>query len=102
MADKLPNVTPWSKAFGAALREVMKSRGVTQAAVAEKIDRQQSYVSERLAGKRAVDTDVIAGVALVAGVDARTIARETLALMPKPVDLPARRPRSLGKPGALQ
>lgn len=88
MANKrdLPQVTPFSQSFGAALAQVMERRGVTRAAVARAIGKKAgaAFVSERLRGLRAVDTDVIAGVALVAGVDVRTIVRETLALMPKP------------------
>lgn len=76
MASTFPTVSPYSKAFGAALKQVMKDRGVTQAHAAEKAGVLQSYVSERLAGKRAVDTDVIYGVAVAARVSPRTIVQE--------------------------
>lgn len=81
MANSLPSVTPFSVAFGAALARVMKVRGVRQVPTAQTIGRNQGYVSERLRGLRAVDTDVIAGVAMVAGVTPRTIVIEVLAEM---------------------
>lgn len=76
-----PPVTPFSAAFAASLREVMTARSVTQTKVAQAINRDQTFVSERTSGKRPCDTDIIAGVAQVAGVDAKTIVREVLAKM---------------------
>ena len=49
--------------------------------VAESISRDQTFVSERTSGKRPCDTDIIAGVAQVAGVEPKTIVREVLARM---------------------
>jgi transcriptional regulator with XRE-family HTH domain len=83
MASDFPDVTPFSVAFGSALKTVMDRRGVSQSAVARAIGKKAgaSYVSERVNGKRAVDTDVIAGVAEVANVPVSTIVREVLAEM---------------------
>lgn len=77
----LPPTTAFTKAFAAALREVMTARGVVQTKVAAAINRDQTFVSERTSGKRPCDTDIIAGVAEVAGVTPQTIVRETLAKM---------------------
>lgn len=79
--DQLPVLTAFSRDFAAALREVMERRGVTQTQVAEAIGRTQGYVSERVRGVRAPDTDVIAGVAQAAGVQPSTIASEVVATM---------------------
>lgn len=75
----LPAVSDFAKEFAVGLREVMKARGVTQTPVAEAIGRDQTYVSERVRGVRAPDTDVIAGVAEVAGVTPATIVKEVMA-----------------------
>lgn len=71
--NQLPVVTPFSKAFGAALRQVMSNRGVIQSALGEQIGYNQGYVSERLTGKRPVDTDMIAGIAMLAHTSPRAI-----------------------------
>jgi hypothetical protein len=83
MADdsKIQPTSDFTRRFSAALREVMSHRGVSGNAVAREIGRNQGFVSERTSGKRPCDTDIIAGVAAVAGVDPRTIVRETLAAM---------------------
>lgn len=74
----LPETTAFTKAFSSALRQVMTARGVTQTRVAEEIDRDQTFVSERTSGKRPCDTDIIAGVAKVARVEPRTIVSEVM------------------------
>jgi len=103
MATDFPDVTPFSVAFGSALKVVMEARGVSQSAVARAIGKKAgaSYVSERVNGKRAVDTDVIAGVAEVAGVPPSVVVRETLAEMKRGGEggatvtpLPPKRPAS--------
>lgn len=83
MADgsKIQPTTPFTRAFSAALRDVMSQREVTGKAVAAKIDRNPGFVSERTSGKRPCDTDILAGVAMVAGVSPQTIVRETLDAM---------------------
>lgn len=119
MADKFPEVTPFSKEFGAALGDVMEDRGVSQSAVARAIEKKAgaSYVSERVRGLRAVDTDVIAGVAMVANTTPQAIVREVLAKMrgtgatvhelpapkkpsPAPVKKAASTDRHKGRPGS--
>lgn len=79
----LPATSDFTKSFALALRTVMSARGVTQTRVAEAIERDQTFVSERTSGKRPCDTDIIAGIAKVAGVAPRTIVSETLAVMKK-------------------
>lgn len=83
MADdsKIKPTTAFTRAFAAGLRTVMAARGASQQAVADAIGRNQGFVSERTSGKRACDTDIIAGVADVVGVEPRTIVREVLAAM---------------------
>lgn len=79
--EQLPLVTPFSVAFGAALRTVMAARGITQTALGDVIGYNQGYVSERLAGKRPVDTDLIAGVAELAHTSPRAIVSACLSQM---------------------
>ena len=79
--EQLPEISDYSRRFAVALTAVMAERGVSQSETARRIGRTQGYVSERVRGVRAPDTDVIAGVAQVAGVPASMIVRETLAKM---------------------
>lgn len=80
-SKNLPQVSDYSREFALALREVMRARGVRQVPVGEAIGRDQTYVSERVRGVRAPDTDVIAGVAQVAGVQPATIVAEVVKVM---------------------
>lgn len=98
MASNFPQVTPFSMAFGAALQVVMDNHGVSQSAVARAIGKKAgaSFVSERVNGKRAVDTDVIAGVAEVAEVQPSIIVREVLAEM-KRAATASRSPKVVGE-----
>lgn len=78
----VPPTTPFSRAFAVALREVMAERSVTQTKVAQAIHRDQTFVSERTSGKRPCDTDIIAGVAEVAGTTPQAIVRDVLGRIP--------------------
>jgi hypothetical protein len=74
----MPEVTPFSKAFGSALGQVMKRRGVRQIPLSEAIGRNQGFISERLRGLRAVDTDMVEGVARICGTDPQVIVGEIM------------------------
>lgn len=61
--DDLRPVGEFTKLFAAEVKGAMKSAGITQPQVAEAMGRNQSYVSERVSGKRPFtteDLDVIA------------------------------------------
>lgn len=79
--EQYPKVSEFTRRFAAALEIVMSEHGVSQSAVARSIDRTQGYVSERVRGVRSPDTDVIAGVAMVAGVQPATIVTEVMTQM---------------------
>lgn len=97
MASDFPKVTPFSVAFGAALQVVMDKHGVSQSAVARAIGKKAgaSFVSERVNGKRAVDTDIIAGVAELANVQPSAIVAEVMRQM-KSVATKSRTPKATG------
>lgn len=100
--ESYPAVTLYSKAFGAALAEVMKKRSVSQVLLGQEIDRPQSYISDRLRGMRACDTDMIAGVAALSGITTRQVVLDVLkemrlAAASVPVDQTAIGPRRQGR-----
>lgn len=53
----------YSQRFSRHLGDVMSEHGVTQVRVAEKLSRTQSYVSDRLTGRRPADVDMLDAVA---------------------------------------
>ncbi len=65
-----------SERLSAAVRGLMHDHGVTQKAVADAIERSDSYVSDRLNGKHALSVDIIAGVAALLHVSDRAIVVE--------------------------
>lgn len=56
-------IRPFSRAIAREIKAVMKERGITQAAFAEAIDRQQGYISERVSGRYPFTTDELDGLA---------------------------------------
>jgi hypothetical protein len=81
----------------------MNDRGVEQIPVARRLNRAQSFVSERTSGKRPTDTDLIDAIAAEAGMDARDLVAAVLKRMRGDeggtvTRLPRRRERSYPKP----
>lgn len=68
----------FSRNMSAALRGYIRERAILQSDVARRIKRSEGYVSERLTGARAPDTDLIDAVALLAGVPSRSLHEELL------------------------
>lgn len=60
----------------------MSAHSITQKAVAEVIERDQSYVSERVSGKRPFTVDDIDAIANMIGVDGRTLLLKIAKLLP--------------------
>lgn len=70
-------MSPFALAFAAEYKGFMKANSVTGAQIAEVIDRGEGYVSERVNGKRALDTnDVDALASLVPGWDGLSLMIE--------------------------
>jgi transcriptional regulator with XRE-family HTH domain len=88
-------VSAFTQAFAAGVRDVMRKYGVQQVPLAERIGRSQGFISERTSGKRAVDTDILDGIAAMAGVTPRALVREILELVPDTVYLTTRASRSV-------
>ncbi|MBB2957293.1 hypothetical protein [Pseudoclavibacter helvolus] len=61
------DLTPFSIAFAAAYRGFMAENNVTGKQIAAKLGRNTGYVSERINGKRALDTEDIDALAMLAG-----------------------------------
>lgn len=77
MANQFPPMSPFAIAFADEYRGFMKSKGVTGAQIAVVLDRGEGYVSERVNGKRALDTnDVDALASLVDGWTGLELMRE--------------------------
>lgn len=66
----------FSRSFALHLRGVMVTKGVKQSALATHMGRSTGFVSEHLSGVRAVDTDMLDGIADLAGVDVRWLVDE--------------------------
>lgn len=64
---KYPELSPFTLAFADAYRGFMKEHKVTGSALTKKLDRALGYVSERINGKRALDTEDVDALALLAG-----------------------------------
>lgn len=73
--------TDFSRALGGHLADVMSERGITQVMVARELDRTQGYVSHRLNGRRAPETDLIVAIARLVGLTPRGLMAEVLARM---------------------
>lgn len=71
MADK--PTSPFSRQFAAALRGFMEQRNVQQADLAAHLGKSRGYISEHLSGKRAATTDMLDGVAELAGIPVRDL-----------------------------
>lgn len=67
MPDKFPDLSPFALAFAEEYLGFMKSKKVTGAQIAEKLGRNAGYVSERINGKRALDTEDIDALASLVG-----------------------------------
>ena len=82
-------MSDFSRVFAAALRGVMSEHGVRQSDIAARIGYSEAYVSGRLSGKKAIDTDILDAVGQLADLD-------TVALMAEMT----RRMAALGDPSA--
>ena len=60
-------LTPFSIAFAAAYRGFMAENNVTGKDIAGKLGRNTGYISERINGKRALDTEDVDALAILAG-----------------------------------
>lgn len=67
MAKTYPPIGPFSVAFAAEYKGFMKSAGITGAQIAEQLGRNEGYVSERVNGKRPLDTDDVDVLAALEG-----------------------------------
>ena len=67
MADQYPEMTAFARAFAAQYKGFMKAENVTGAQIAEKLGRNAGYVSERINGKRALNTSDADALADLAG-----------------------------------
>lgn len=64
---KYPELSPFTLAFADAYRGFMKEHRITGSALTEKLGRALGYVSERINGKRALDTEDVDALAMLAG-----------------------------------
>lgn len=77
MDDRYNKLSPFALAFAAEYRGFMKAAGVTGAQIAVKLGRNSGYVSERVNGKRALDTDDVDALAMLTpGWTGRTLMLE--------------------------
>ena len=77
MASDFPPMSPFALAFAAEYRGFMRANGVSRSQIAARLERGEGYVSERINGKRALDTnDVDALASLVAGWDGISLMLE--------------------------
>lgn len=77
MATEFPPTSPFTVAFASEFKGFMKAHGVTGAQIADTLDRGEGYVSERVNGKRPLDTnDVDALASLVPGWDGAALIAE--------------------------
>lgn len=90
----LRGVSAFSRDFSAALGSVMDQFGVTQTALAVRLDRSEGFVSQRV-GKskepRPVDTDFLDAIAEMAGLDTSAVVIEVIRRMAAAGDPSARR-----------
>lgn len=64
--DRRP-VRPLTERLAPVIAQYMRNNRITQTALGRELDRDQSYVSERVTGKRAFTTDELDGIAKLAG-----------------------------------
>jgi transcriptional regulator with XRE-family HTH domain len=69
-------VRPFTAAVAREIREIMKINSLTQGVVAKLVNRDQSYISERVSGKRPFTTDEIDAIAELIGIDGSTLLAE--------------------------
>lgn len=62
--------------MSAALRGYIRERGIIQSALAERLDRSEGFISERLTGARPPDTDIIDATAALAGISTSRLYEE--------------------------
>lgn len=65
--SKYPKLTDFSLAFADAYRGFMREYRITGLELTEKLGRALGYVSERVNGKRALDTEDVDALAMLAG-----------------------------------
>jgi predicted XRE-type DNA-binding protein len=71
--DQVLPTSELSRAVSAHVKAWMRDRSITQPEVAERLGRAQSYVSERLNGIRALDTDDLDVIAELGGTNGRDL-----------------------------
>ena len=65
--DRYPELSPFTTAFADAYRGFMAEFRITGKQISAKLNRNLGYVSERVNGKRALDTEDIDALAMLAG-----------------------------------
>lgn len=73
---EFPALRPFSVAFAAQYRGFMKSENITQQHIADLINRDRSYVSERVNALRPLDTDDVDALASLTGWTGRDLMIE--------------------------
>ena len=77
MTERYRKISPFALAFASEYKDFMKAHGVTNLQIAAILDRNDGYVSERVNGKRALDTDDVDALAqLVPGWDGMSLLVE--------------------------
>lgn len=64
--DRFRPLSPFAAAFAAEYKGFMKATGITGYRLAEKIGRNEGYVSERVNGRRPLDTEDVDALAMLA------------------------------------
>jgi plasmid maintenance system antidote protein VapI len=77
--DRRP-VRPLTARLAPLIKQFMRDKKITQMKLAEELDRDQSYISERVTGKRAFTTDELDAIAKLADMEPRAFV-ELLSLM---------------------
>lgn len=65
--ERYPVLSPFTLAFAKVYRGFMKESGITGRMIADKLGRNVGYVSERVSGKRALDTEDVDALAMLVG-----------------------------------
>lgn len=65
MVERYKPLTPFATAFAAEYKGFMRANGITNLQVAAKLQRNDGYVSERVNGKRALDTEDVDALAML-------------------------------------
>lgn len=75
------DASPFSADLSRHLRDFMDEHEIAAHAVAARLDRSPSYVSEHTSGKRPPDSDLLDAVASLAGISTQRLVLDLLARM---------------------